>query len=62
MSPQTLAALGMYEGVASTSINQLDSNDQHGMVKVLLEGAIKRVREADAALHLGEFRKIHSSD
>lgn len=57
MSPQTLAALGMYEGVASTSINQLDSNDQHGMVKVLLEGAIKRVREADAALHLGEFQK-----
>ena len=57
MSPQTLAALGMYEGVASTSINQLDSNDQHGMVKVLLEGAIKRVEKLTPHCILVNSRK-----
>ena len=57
MSPQTLAALGMYEGVANSHVKQLDQNDQHEMVKVLLEGAIQRVREAEAALHLTEFQK-----
>ena len=42
MSPQTLAALGMYEGVANSHVKQLDQNDQHEMVKVLLEGAIQQ--------------------
>jgi flagellar protein FliS len=57
MSPQTLAALDMYEGVAGAAIKQIDQNDQHKMVQVLIEGAIKRVREANAALGLGDFQK-----
>jgi flagellar protein FliS len=57
MSPQTLAALSMYEGVANSSVKQIDQNDQHKMVQVLIEGAIQRVKEADAALSLSDFKK-----
>jgi len=57
VSPQTLAALSMYEGVANSSVKQIDQNDQHKMVQVLIEGAIQRVKEADAALSLSDFKK-----
>jgi flagellar protein FliS len=47
----------MYEGVANSSVKQIDQNDQHKMVQVLIEGAIQRVKEADAALSLSDFKK-----
>jgi flagellar protein FliS len=61
MSPQALAALNMYEGVASSSVTQMNKTDQHQMVRVLLEGAIQRIKEANAALNLSDFEKKSSN-
>ena len=57
MSPQTLAALHMYDSVATSQVTQLNNSDQHQMVRVLLEGAIQRIRESVAALNLNDFEK-----
>lgn len=57
MSPQTVAALNMYEGVVTSSFTQINQSDQHQMVRVLLEGAVRRIRESVAALSLNDFEK-----
>jgi flagellar protein FliS len=61
VSPQTLAALNMYEGVVTSSLTQINQSDQHQMVSVLLEGAVRRIRESVAALLLNnaEKKSIH---
>ena len=56
MSPQMRMALKMYENVGSASV-ELEENDQHKMVTVLLGGVQRRVGEAMAAVSLKDYEK-----
>lgn len=56
MSPHMRMALKMYENVGSASV-ELEDNDQHKMVEVLLGGVQQRVGEAMAAVSLKDYEK-----
>jgi len=57
VSPSTLAAVDMYQGVAQSNVVFVGQKDHHEMVRLLLDGSIKRVREAKAAVTLKDFKK-----